>query len=279
MKTLKFITSLILAVSCLLASGQVAIAADEVPEPDTDGTYVMTAGYNPFAGTSRSIIGDDDREIVDSTSTYPYSAIGYLNITFSDGCTAKGTGFMVSSNCMLTAGHCLMCDEHNSDVNSMTIYFGYTTTPSYLKKVKATTDNAVFYTDPDYTGSEKDYDYGYVVFDSDVGKTTGWFGLAARSNSVLTDMDIITAGYRRGILYECSGVIHSVTTYRVKYDTDTEAGQSGSPVYYYNSTYGYQAVAIHTHGTSTSEEYNSGWRITSAFINTLDSLGYVDKVE
>lgn len=280
MKRIKITLALLLTLSLIMSLGTTAFAAsNEIPTETVGDEYVMTAGYNPFENNSRSIIGEDDRDPIDNTSTFPYSAIGYLNLTYSDGCSARGTGFMVSANCMLTAGHCLMCDDHGSEVSSMTAYFGYESTSSYLKKVTVTTDDALFYTDPNYTGSQKNYDYGYVVFETNVGNTTGWLGLASRSNSVLTDMDVTVTGYRRGTLYECAGTIDSVTTYRVKYDADTEAGESGCPVYYYNSTYGNQAVAIHTHGTSTSEPCNSGWRITSTFINTLDSLGYVDKVE
>ena len=280
MKKFKITLAFMLTLSLIMSLSTTAFAAtDDVPAETVVEEYVMTAGYNPFANNSRSIIGDDDRDVIDDTSTFPYSAISYLQMTFADGCSAEGTGFMVSANCMLTAGHCFMCEDHGSYVNSMTAYFGYESTSSYLASITATADNAIFYTDPNYTGSQKNYDYGYVIFETNIGNTTGWFGLSAKADSALEDLAVDVSGYRYGVLYQCDGTISSVASKRLKYDADTEAGESGCPVYIYGSTYGHQAVAIHTHGTGVLEPKNSGWRITSTFINTLDYLGYVDKVE
>lgn len=280
MKKLKIALVLMLTLSLIMSLSTTAFAATgETSSETADDEYVMTAGYNPFENNSRSIIGEDDREPIDNTTTFPYSAISYLQMTFADGCSAEGTGFMVSANCMLTAGHCFMCKNHGSYVSSMTAYFGYESSSSYLTSITATSDNAIFYTDPNYTGSQKNYDYGYVVFETNVGNTTGWFGLSAKADSALEDLEVDVSGYRYGVLYQCDGTITSVASKRLKYDADTEPGESGCPVYIYGSTYGHQAVAIHTHGTSVLETKNSGWRITSTFINTLDSLGYVDKIE
>lgn len=272
---LKIMLSVVLTLA-MLCSASISTFAAEV-----DDGNVMTYGYNPNASTNssgaRSIIGDDDRSIVDNTDDYPYSAIAYLSITYSCGCGATGTGFMVSANCMLTAGHCIVCTDHGNTASSITAWFGYESNSSYLLKKTATSSDSVFYHDPEYTGSEKNYDYGYVVFNSNVGNTTGWFGLASRNDSTLDGMSVTVSGYRYGIMYKGTGEITSVANKRLKYDVDTEPGQSGSPVYIYGSEHGYQAVAIHTHGTNLLNWKNSGWRITSDFINHLADLGYVTK--
>jgi V8-like Glu-specific endopeptidase len=92
---------------------------------------------------------------------------------------------MASKNCMLTAGHYIICSNHGTEASTITAYFGYQSNSNYWFKAVATSSTAVIYHDPEFTGSEKNYDYGYVVFNTDVGNTTGWFGLAARSNADL----------------------------------------------------------------------------------------------
>ncbi len=66
------------------------------------------------------------------------------------------------------------------------------------------------------------------------------------------------------------------TDHRVYYYADVADGQSGSPVFYRNSS-GEFVVAIHTHGFETTyptnEQYNRGRRITQDLINRLSSYG------
>lgn len=240
----------------------------------------MTMGYNPdeielSSDSNRSIIGSDDRITVTNTSSFPYSAIAYLTVNYSCGCSGTGNGFMVSKNCMLTAGHCIVCADHGKDAMSITASFGMQSSTNYLIRVTATPSNSVIYHDPQYTGTQKNYDYGYVVFETNVGNTTGWFGLASRNDSTLDGMSVTVTGYEKTSLKRCSGEITSVATSRIKYDADTVEGQSGAPVYFYDATYGNVVVAIHTRGTDLLNWKNSGWRITSAFINELRALGYV----
>ena len=272
---LKITLSVVLTLA-MLCCASISTFAAEVDDGD-----VMTYGYNPNTSTNssgaRSIIGDDERTIVNNTDDFPYSAIAYLSVTYSCGCGSEGTGFMVSANCMLTAGHCIVCGDHEGTASSITAWFGYKSSSDYLLKKTATSNDSIIYHDPEYTGSEKNYDYGYVVFNTNVGNTTGWFGLASRNDSTLDGMGVTVAGYRYGTMYKGTGEITSVANKRLKYDVDTEPGQSGSPVYIYGSEHGYQAVAIHTHGTNLLNWKNSGWRITSDFINHLADLGYVTK--
>lgn len=279
MKKAKFLKVFI---SMVLALVMVCGTSIPVFATEADDELVVTSSYNPFTttanNTSRSIIGKDDRDIITDTDASPYAAIAYLSISYSCGCGATGTGFMISKNCMLTAGHCIICTDHGNEASSITAWFGYKSSSDYLLRKTATPNDSVIYHDPNYTGSQKNYDYGYVVFNTNVGNTTGWFGMASRNDSTLDGMNINVTGYRYGVMYDCVGEITSVTNKRIKYDADTEPGQSGSPVYFNDSTYGNLAVGIHTTGTDVLNWKNSGWRITSEFINHLADLGYVTKV-
>lgn len=263
----------------LVIGGSINVNATDAIEGYDTGKD-LTVGYNPYEFESspesnRSIIGSDDRITVTNTSSFPYTAIAYLTVTYSCGCPGAGNGFMVSKNCMLTAGHCIVCVDHGKEATSITATFGMQSNTNYLVRVTATPSNAVIYHDPQFTGTQKNYDYGYVVFETNVGNTTGWFGLASRNDSTLDGMSVTVTGYEKTSLKRCSGEITSVATNRIKYDADTLEGQSGAPVYFNDATYGNLVVAIHTHGTDLLNWKNSGWRITSTFINELRSLGYL----
>lgn len=246
---------------------------------DNNEEFIVTTSYNPFLdqniADTRSIIGENNFDVIVDPQISPYSAIAKLTIVFSCGCVVEGTGFMVSQNCMLTAGHCLICDEDGNGVSSINACFGLQPDGDTLIDVTVTPNNAIIYRNPNYTGSQENYDYGYVVFNDNIGNQTGWFCIASRSNSTLNGMNINVTGYRGGVMYDCEGQIKAVTNKRVKYDADTHDGQSGGPVYCIDPTYGAMAVAIHTNGTDLLNWRNSGWRITAEFISELADLGYV----
>lgn len=276
MKKIKSLWCLFLALIIVSASSVSAYAANITQIPESQD--VVTLGYNPFADAapSRSIIGDDDRATIYNPATYPYSAIAYLHINYSCGCSDFGNGFMVSKNCMLTMGHSVICKNHGNDATSIIATFGMQSNSSYLAQVTATPSNSVIYHNPQFTGTQKNYDYGYVVFNTNIGNTTGWFGLASRSDSVLDGMSVSVTGYEdKKDMRSGNGKITSTATNRIKYDVDTSESQSGAPVYFNDPSIGYLVVGIHTHGTDLINWKNSGWRITSTFINELRTLGYV----
>lgn len=283
MKIKKTILSIIMILAMICSSYIPVFATEE------NDDFVFTTSYNPFADTnnsnSRNIIGLDNRTIITNTDDYPYSAIAKLDIAYNCGCTGKGTGFMISERCMLTAGHCLVCNEekkctgNNKSVASITAYFGFKEGSNSLLMTIANQNNSIIYCNPQYLTSNYDnnYDCGYVVFNTDIGNTTGWFGLVGINDSGLDGLSIQVAGYVDNVLYKGAGNITSVTNTRIKYDADTESGESGGPVYANFAAYGYMAVGIHTTGASLLNWRNAGWRITSSFIDALAAQGYVTK--
>lgn len=277
MKKMKSLLGLFLVLIIISASCFSTNAADIIT-PIPESQDVVTMGYNPFANAvpSRSIIGDDDRVPIYNTTSYPYSAIAHLNMNFSCGCSDYGSGFMISKNCMLTMGHSTICKKHGDDATSITATFGIQLNSGYWLQITATPSNSIIYHNPQFTGNQKNYDYGYVVFNTNIGNTTGWFGLASRSDSVLDGMSISITGYEdQEAMRSGNGKITSTATNRIKYDVDTSERQSGAPVYFNDPSIGYLVVGIHTHGTDLINWKNSGWRITSTFINELRTLGYV----
>ena len=276
----KRLISLILVLVMSLHCVTPAFANEIEPDTVSDNEFITTSSYVPPSVAS-VIGGTDDRETVSTRQQFPYSAIGDLYITYTDGCTAKGTGYMVSKNCMLTAAHCLICTEHGKAAASVRARFGYNTSQNYVATETATPSTHTMYYCPNYTitNTNAAYDYGYIIFNNNLGDTTGWFGMAARTNSVLQNKSVTVCGYENSALKKATGTIGSVLTTNLYYSIDTKPGQSGSPVYWYDSSYGYLSSGIHIEGTTNDDNgYNVAWRITSTFINTLVNAGYAEKV-
>lgn len=253
---------------------------------------VVTRGYAPAERQTREVIGTDNRSVIPASvrDSYPYSAVGRIRMKCGD-CTSmsQGTGYMVSENCMLTAGHCLYCTKHNKAMNQISIYFGYASVSDYVASVSVSFEYDVVYYPAKYQSTESsNYDYGYIVFNtsanSQIGLETGWFGLVSPSTSNLVGKAAIVLGYEGQDLKTNSNYVEDVSTTRIFYEIDTDGGQSGSPLYWVDTNYGYVAAGIHITGASDTssdnpvEAYNSAWRITSTFINDLDSMGYVEKI-
>lgn len=249
-----------------IATGeQTIIEIPALANLDANNDY-NTSSYSPDAG-ARSVIGEDLRDEITNTTSSPYYAIAYLNVTFSNNKTYRGTGFMISKNVMLTAGHNLY--EEGYSVTNITAYFGRS--GDYMPK---TATASTFYLDTKYTGSEVDWDYGIIVFNENVGNTTGWFGLHANTGtSSIGTSTVRVTGYPSDLpgrkMWTDTGTVSSITSYRFKHNADTYKGNSGSPTYFYNSTYGNQVVGIHTHGGNYSR------RITMTLFDWLEDQGFI----
>lgn len=255
-----------------------------VPSVSTyDASARISSAYNPT--NSRMIIEDadpdDDRQIVSNPTLSPYYAIVQLKMEFSNGETFVGTGFMISEDTLLTAAHCLYSEnEKTLRTNRVTVYAGrngssYTTT----------TTAATMYTDTQYTeyGDDYEYDYAILTLNSSIGQTTGWLGLyASPLTGFYTGRSILTAGYptdKTGTLantmWRSAGTIQSVESLKFAHTADTMGGQSGSPIYYNNTSNGYVALGIHV-GAYENGTINYGKRITVTLFDWLESEGYIN---
>lgn len=234
--------------------------------------------------TTFSIIPPDERNPIQDTDSYPYSAIAKLLVEYKCGCKFHATGFLVSGNCMLTAGHNIWtyctedeCVSGQYELKYIMAYLGYYA-GTYLGMEYITPDTHTIYLDPQYDGYNPLYDYGYIILNDDYSEITGYFNIANIASTVYRNSNTTTvAGYDGYYLYRGIGGLTSVTSTRVFHSCDTLESQSGSPIYINTTTYPYTVFAIHTHGID--EEYytdwNSGWRITDDLIDHLRENGYL----
>ena len=243
---------------------------------------------------AEAIIGKDTRTKISDTTKFPYSAIAHMYMQYSCGHAGYGTGFMVSDNTMLTAGHCVICDTCKKKISSLTCKFGYNYNggnEKYLLKVNGCKtyyyDQA--YLNGTYSGIQaEDGDYAFVVFSNNVGAITGHYGIKAFSDSDLKGKDFKVGGYRldsdplmmatgkvnSGIVYTYNGKKY---TYKdsnlLSYQADTVPGNSGGPVFDKNN----MIAGIHVAGSAG--KFNLARRITKSLMNSLSEKGLIDNAK
>lgn len=216
-----------------------------------------------------SIIGSDGRVQVSTPTSYPYYKTAYIKTEFNNNTYIPATAFMISKNVALTAAHCVY--NGNASVMRSTLYPGRN---GNLYNLSSTVKTTYLF---NYDGTNADADYAILVLKDDLGSTCGWFGLRPASNSTLNGLRITTDGYPDDkasgdyrTMWTSTGTISNVTTNRFQHNADTYTGQSGSAIYHYNGSYGYQAVGIHTHGG------NYARRITQSLFDFLETNNLIE---
>lgn len=100
----------------------------------------------------------------------------------------------------------------------------------------------------------------------------GSFGFAAWPDQQLTNLIVNNSGYPddkpMGTQWFNAGRILELTPNTVTYGLDTEPGQSGSPVFYFDKNMNRIVVAVHAYG---SNQNNIGVRITPEIYSTLSA--------
>ena len=203
---------------------------------------------------------------------YPYRTIARITVTYEDGMVAYGSGAMISSRLLATAGH-LLINNNGSLPQSILMQFGRNGSSVYYE----TSNYSSYICREDYHGTNQplEADYGFIVFaDDTVNNHTGHLGIVTAPSASET---LHTAGYPSDYgsykMYETSGNILSMTDDLLNHNLDTMSGQSGSPVYVINTTSGLPyLVAIHSSGYPT---YNVARRLEAGLFYWLQNHGYI----
>lgn len=195
----------------------------------------------------------------------PYCKVLYLNLGRdfnNDGVIddwTGGTGFLVSHDIMLTAGHCMYNKEYGC-VDKMRIYTMQNSSSrnsdySYPSKWVMSTEYI--------NNLNPNYDWCVVKLQESIGYETGWFGYATAS----TSKNISVSGYPDSTeyhyyQYKSSGTLNIYNKYQFSHNCSTLGGVSGAPAYDSNNV----VWGIHTSG---SDSKNYGCLITSNISNLI----------
>ncbi len=178
------------------------------------------------------IFGTDDRRIVSNTTTFPWSAIGQVQLDFGDPEVYVGTGVMIGRYLALTCGH-VAADPSLGTPTRILFVAGQTSYVNPYGQAKAVR----VIPSPQWLASEDDgYDMAILVLDRPLGDQTGYFQIAVQPEAFFDALPVESAGYPTDLggadMYTVSGTTAGMEGNVLFHDLDTEPGQSGSPIWY-----------------------------------------------
>lgn len=208
------------------------------------------------------VIPPDERKKISPTTSFPARAT--VLITMSGG---RCSGWLYGKNIVATAGHCVHSGGSNGKWHSkFRVYAGRDGSNSpfgscgwrKLYSVKGWTRNR-----------DKNYDYGAIKLDCDIGDRVGWYGYYWVEGSLNGTPSIISGypGDKPLTQWQSTDKVQVTHALKVFYKNDTAPGMSGSPAYHKHPRYGWAAFGIHTNGRHNGapwRTHNAATRITKA---------------
>jgi len=215
----------------------------------------------------KHVIGPDDgREHVADTAAFPYRAVVFIKVN-----GGRCSGFLYGKDIVATAGHCVhgggSAGKWYKDAvvwpgrDDRFVPYG----PCKGRKLYSVAGWVE-------RGDER-YDLGAIKLDCEIGKLTGWFGLATESD--VTGFASEVAGYPadKGLgQWTHKDSVRQTSDLQIFYQNDTEGGMSGGPVFLDLAGCGICSMSVHAyylHGQTPHSDHNHGVKLTPEVYNTL----------
>lgn len=222
----------------------------------------------------------DKRNIVTTPEKHPWSIHGYLRCVFADGTVHRGTGTMISKDCLLTAGHCLYNEDAKEEALKLPISITYFSGLYEDKHFFKTEYQKVFIHTAYKESNDENFDFGIVQLEKSIGDYTGWALVQALDDKNLHSLKINITGYPAHVsplsvlmkrplysMYTMQGSVQSVRKHKFYYNLDTSGGQSGAGVWTLNEEGNVVCTGIHVTGSKL--EGNGAIRINDENLETI----------
>jgi glutamyl endopeptidase len=243
----------------------------------------------------RSVQGNDDREVVQDTSSAPYQSIAYLELWGKSKASGRGTAWLVGPRILLTAAH-----------NLYSPYFSNQEDPkekdrfAWARKVEITPGRSrgihpfgnrlaktlvvpKAYVEGGKKAIGGEHDYGAILIGKAFNKTSDLLMVTVNNPKGLVEesMPMTICGYPLHLHSDKSKEVTEPTQYQAVgsvqqvspsgrlayYQIDTSPGQSGAPLILKIDNK-FKAVGIHTFGIPKNE--NRGTLITGPVFSQIE---------
>jgi glutamyl endopeptidase len=187
------------------------------------------------------------------TARAPYSAVGLLRMSFSDGQLYGGTGALIENRFVLTCAHNLVNAETGACATAIRFYRAWNSRNQITAATPCQTALCAF-SPPEYETTERQpWDIGLVYLNSPC-VVTHFFLMQTVKTDASLPRELNLAGYPGNHQGEMWWERDEVDRIYVPHNSlfhlhDSFKGSSGSPVYEYNSDKDeVHLYAVHTHG-------------------------------
>ena len=182
-----------------------------------------------------TVFGGDDRIWLDysTRTTYPYCAVVSAVSYFPNGDCRVGTAVVVDHYTLLTCGHCVYDPSRGGWADAVDLIPGR---DNDSWPYGSTYASYMLVPGKYYNNLEWTYDFAILNTPDDLGSKVGWFGMSWQTAS-LDGQTVETVGYPASTMAEMktSGTIDESGTEYLHFKLDTSGGQSGSPLYRWES--------------------------------------------
>lgn len=268
-----------------LASGN-SLSPTELAQLQTEDDSAVINLDGEDINIEQKVIGDDGRDLVEEPTEYPWRMIGWISSEWDDDPNSGATGALfLSPYHVLTAAHVIWKKaeyEASGDgyASSVTVNFGQDGQERFFGTAEVTnmmTFNG-YIQDSNWTlndegewkpdSRDRDYDLALLTLDRNIGDFNGYFGYDSNSYEGL---NVNLAGYPADKadvkLYTDYAAIDSIVGETFYYELDTYGGQSGAPIWRYDSDLEERyIVGVHSGYIGSS---NVGAQLTSAKLDTI----------
>ena len=174
----------------------------------------------------------------------PYSAVVYIEATFSSGATYTGSGVMVGVNDVLTAAHVIFSEQDGGAATSITVFPGYNNGDAPFGEYRAAGFN-YFEIDLDGDGLlsrfDSQTDVGIIGLSTALGNQTGWFSITTNATAGSYNLTGYPGVYEGAFGPRMTNDFGAVTVdpnYWVFNYTNIESnsGNSGGPLWFQGSS-------------------------------------------